>query len=113
MTIRTEHNSNIWLVNLADRPTVKQSGEAKAPPYRRAKQLTHGSNKYEGLNGLTFAPDGSIRYVSVERGSRDIWSTNPDGSEHKQITDEPRTGVRRPSHPMGASSRLPPRARES
>lgn len=91
VTIRTEHNSNIWLINMENPPTAKDSRGGNTPPYRRAKQLTYGFNKYEGLNGLTFTPDGSILYVSVEKGSRDIWSINPDGSARKQVTDGPRT----------------------
>jgi serine/threonine protein kinase/Tol biopolymer transport system component len=50
----------------------------------RARQISSG--KSDGLNGLAWAPDGRIFYVSNAGGNPDIWVMNADGSGQRQLT---------------------------
>lgn len=50
----------------------------------QAVQIARGTT--EGANGLMFAPDGKIIYVSTESGNKDIWKMNEDGSNRQQLT---------------------------
>jgi eukaryotic-like serine/threonine-protein kinase len=65
--------SNIW---------IAPDGEAS-----RARQLP--SNRYEGLGGLVWTPDGRIVYTS-NAGSNpaDIWIMNADGTGQRQLTTD-------------------------
>lgn len=38
---------------------------------------------------VAFAPDGKIVYSSLMTGDSEIWSTNPDGSDQRQLTSNP------------------------
>jgi Tol biopolymer transport system component len=37
---------------------------------------------------VTFAPDGKIYFASIMSGNDEIWSTNPDGSGQRQLTND-------------------------
>jgi Tol biopolymer transport system component len=53
---------------------------------RTLRQLTFGSFKYEGYDGLHWTPDGHILYSAYANSSGDIWIMNSDGSGARQLT---------------------------
>jgi Tol biopolymer transport system component len=71
VTVQKDSLSNVW--------TVAADGEAS-----RASQITSG--KYNGLNGVSWTPDGRMVYTSNASGSPDIWIMNSDGGNQKQLT---------------------------
>jgi Tol biopolymer transport system component len=44
--------------------------------------------KYDGLSGLSTAPDGRILFRSIESGTPSIWAMSADGSHRTQITTQ-------------------------
>jgi Tol biopolymer transport system component len=70
VTAQDEVNSNLW---------VAPNGDAT-----RARQITSGSSSYD--NGLSWAPDGRIVYVTSASGPPDIWIMDSDGKNQKQLT---------------------------
>jgi Tol biopolymer transport system component len=52
----------------------------------KARQIS--TNSFSGLWGLAWAPDGRLVYTASERENRDIWISNADGSNEKQLTFE-------------------------
>jgi serine/threonine protein kinase/Tol biopolymer transport system component len=78
VTVQAEQTSNIWTVS--DVEAV------------RATQIT--SSRSEGIAGLAWTPDGRIVYTSSgERGFRNIFLMNGDGSGQKQLTDNAGTNI--------------------
>jgi len=72
VTVQSETISNIWLI---------PHGETS-----RASQLTFGATKQDGREGIAWAADGKIVFVSKASGNDDIWIMNPDGTNQKQLT---------------------------
>jgi eukaryotic-like serine/threonine-protein kinase len=70
VTIQSEKKANIWLApaNDLDHPT----------------QLT--ATSYDGLNGLSWTPDGKLVYTSQIAGEQNLWITDPNGGASKQLT---------------------------
>jgi Tol biopolymer transport system component len=62
--------SNIWIGAVAD--------------IEHAKKIQ--SNNSDGIDGITWTPDGRVIYASRVTGHSDIWITNADGSNQKQLT---------------------------
>jgi Tol biopolymer transport system component len=52
--------------------------------YDDAAQISSG--RYDALNGLSWTPDGRVVYVSRANGETQIWITNADGTDKKQLT---------------------------
>ncbi len=52
----------------------------------RAKQITNGT--WDGVAGITWARDGRIVFMRAIGEQVDLWTTNPDGSQQKQITSD-------------------------
>jgi serine/threonine protein kinase len=77
VTVQAEQTSNIW---------TAPDGEAA-----RATQIT--SSRNEGLNGVAWTPDGKIVYTAGERGSRNLFLMNADGSGQKQLTADTGTNT--------------------
>jgi Tol biopolymer transport system component len=77
MTTRTSQTSKIWIVSAA------QPNNAKELP----------ASKNKGAGGLVWAPAGGLVYASNETGSMEIWTSNVNGSESKQLTFDKRTCV--------------------
>ena len=48
--------------------------------------LEISSGKYDGRDGLSWTPDGRVVYVSRDNGQSQIWITNADGTNKKQLT---------------------------
>ncbi len=72
VSTRIDQDISIWIVS---------DGDASAP-----KQITFG--KDEGGAGIAWSPDDKIVYSSSEGGKREIWTTDADGSNQKQLTFE-------------------------
>jgi Tol biopolymer transport system component/DNA-binding winged helix-turn-helix (wHTH) protein len=70
LTIQSEKKANIWLAATAD--------------LDHPKQLT--STSYDGLNGVTWTPDGRLVYTSWIGGEQNVWITDPNGGSPKQLT---------------------------
>lgn len=66
----------------------KTSNIYRAPNGDFAQSSLIEKSVSDGVNGLSFAPDGKVFYVSSENGSRDIWWMNADGSERQPVTFE-------------------------
>ena len=52
----------------------------------RARMISHG--KYDGLNGLDWAPDGKIVYFNQSGSNSDLWTMNADGSGARQLMSD-------------------------
>jgi Tol biopolymer transport system component len=76
LTTKTSQTSKIWIA----------SASAK-----NVEELPASKNK--GSGGLVWTPDGSIVYASNETGSMEIWTTNVNGSDVRQLTFDKHTCV--------------------
>jgi serine/threonine protein kinase/Tol biopolymer transport system component len=72
--VASSNVSRIW--------TVPVSGEADQP-----RQVTTGPERDDGRFGIAWTPDGRIVYASMAGGSWDLWITNADGSNQRQLAD--------------------------
>ncbi|MGZ8844870.1 MAG: TolB family protein [Pyrinomonadaceae bacterium] len=73
VTVQTETVSNVWVAPDADAA--------------RATEVT--SNKNDGRLGLSWTSNGSIVYQSRASGNANIWITDKDGRNQKQLTTGP------------------------
>jgi Tol biopolymer transport system component len=69
-TVQSEQVSNIWI--------------APNDNARRASQLTH--SKFDGLESISWTPDGKIVYDSAASGNLDLWMIETNGTGQKQLT---------------------------
>lgn len=69
VTVQNQQISNLWTTSNG---------------YDHASQIS--SSKYDGLDGLSWAPDGRLVYISRATGQFQIWITNADGTDKKQLT---------------------------
>jgi|GEM_PF-282167 len=72
VTVQTETISNIWV----------------APDRNVSRATQVSSNKNDGSEGLAWIPDGRIVFQSRASGNNDLWVTNADGTNQKQLTTE-------------------------
>ena len=70
VTVLSEGTSDIW---------VMPAGDAS-----RAAQIT--SNRFDGVTGIAWTPDGRIVHGSRVSGNADLWIMNADGTEDRQLT---------------------------
>jgi len=54
-----------------------------------ARQITSGDKDYDGLEGLAWTPDGRIVFASNRGGNLDLWTSDADGANPKQLTFGP------------------------
>ncbi len=71
-TVQFEAHVNVWLINPGN-----PGG---------ARQITDGVGQYNGVRGLTWAPDGQLVYVSRASGSQDIRMMDQNGQNQRQLT---------------------------
>lgn len=76
VSMQLERTSDIWLAT-------------SNTDVNHAKQITARVQHANGFGGLAWTPDDRIVYASVASGNPDIWVMKPDGSEQKQLTDDP------------------------
>ncbi|HET6891870.1 MAG TPA: protein kinase, partial [Pyrinomonadaceae bacterium] len=77
--------SNIWIVPQGD------VSKATVVPV----------SNFSGNEGVAWATDGRILFSSTERENRDIWISNPDGSNAKQLTFDPGADLHPSATPDG------------
>jgi Tol biopolymer transport system component/DNA-binding winged helix-turn-helix (wHTH) protein len=70
VTIQSEKKANIWL--------------APANDLDHPRQLT--TTSYDGLNGVSWTPDGKLVYTSQIAGEQNLWIMDPSGGASKQLT---------------------------
>jgi serine/threonine protein kinase/Tol biopolymer transport system component len=70
VTVMSEGRSDIWSAPVGDTD--------------RAPQIT--TNRFDGIAGIAWTPDGKIVHVSRASGKADIWIMNADGTEDRQLT---------------------------
>jgi Tol biopolymer transport system component len=63
------------------------------------RTLSVGNQNYDGHDGLAWAPDGRIIYVSAPNGRVDLWETDVDGSNPQRLTHNDASSGRFPFHP--------------
>jgi len=76
VTLQAEITSNIWLASNGD--------------LNRTTQLTIGSGRVDGHDGLAWIPDGQLVYSSQANGEMDLWVMKADGSSQRQLTSNSR-----------------------
>jgi len=75
VAVRVEQIAHIWTM----------SGEET----NQAKQLTRGIDRYDGIFGLNWLPDGKIVYETVPRdGNGEVWMIDAAGRNSRQLVDE-------------------------
>lgn len=67
---------HVWIVN------------AEGPD--RTRQITHGARSQDGFYGLSWTPDGRVLFASSRTGESEIFTSNPDGTELRQLTRDSR-----------------------
>jgi len=72
VTVQSEAHVNVWILSSND--------------LGGGSRITDGIGQYNGVRGLTWAPNGRLVYVSRASGSQDIWMMNRDGSDPLQLT---------------------------
>ena len=72
VTVQQDTATNIW---------VAPNGEAS-----RATQVPSVSSKLDGVDGVTWTPDGRIVYHSRAAGKEAIWIMEADGKDRRQLT---------------------------
>jgi Tol biopolymer transport system component len=72
VTVQEDINTNIW---------VAPDGDAG-----RAVQLSSVSGKMDGMDGVSWAPEGRIVYHSMSGGNEGIWIMDGDGANRKRLT---------------------------
>jgi TolB protein len=78
-TVQTEVVSNLWVSNMSD------PGGGVA--------ITRGRGRSDGQTGLDWTPDGRIAFVSGASGTPQIWITDPEGRDIRQLTAGPQEPV--------------------
>jgi len=58
-----------------------------------SRQITMRNQRQNGARGMSWTPDGRIVYSSNASDNADIWSMSADGSDQKQLTDDPQADV--------------------
>ncbi len=72
-----ESEADIWLA------------PSNAPDRAHARRVTTHGQQLNGTGGVAWAADGRLVYCSFASGNGDIWITKADGTEQKQLTDDP------------------------
>ena len=70
VTVESERISNIWI--------------ARNDDLQRASQITY--SRFDGVEGISFTPDGKIVYTSGASGKLDLWIMEANGTGQKQLT---------------------------
>ncbi len=74
VTVQNDLVANLW-VSPVDQPA-------------EARQITSGAARRDGASGLCWMPDGRIVLSSAASGALELFMTNADGSEARQLTSD-------------------------
>lgn len=74
VAVRAEQDAHLWV--------------ASADGANRAKKLTAGFQKFDGVAGINWTADGKIIYESAPGGKSEVWRVEIDGRDLKQLTDK-------------------------
>jgi Tol biopolymer transport system component len=72
LAVQSETTSNLWV-----------APDGKAEP---GGQISSNNKDYDGLDGLAWSPDGRVVFASYRTGNADLWITDTDGSNVRQLT---------------------------
>jgi serine/threonine protein kinase/Tol biopolymer transport system component len=72
VSVRSDRLVNIWLVPATDLIS--------------ARQITSGTERDDGIRGLSWTPEGKIVYRSVAGGKPNVWIMAADGSGQRQLS---------------------------
>jgi len=81
VSMQVTRGSDIWIA------------PSNAVAASQARQITMRNQRQNGARGMSWMPDGRIVYSSNASDNADIWSMNADGSNQKQLTDDPQADV--------------------
>jgi Tol biopolymer transport system component len=70
-TVHTDYLCNLWIL---------PAGRSDA-----ARQITYGPNKYDGANGISWAPNGTLYFGSRESDGLSLWQIKADGQDFKRL----------------------------
>lgn len=70
VTVQSEKKANIWLAPTNDLDHPRQAT----------------ATSYDGLNGLSWTPEGKIVYTSLIAAEQNLWLADPNGGSPKQLT---------------------------
>ena len=68
-----------------------------------AKHMVTEAGKFDGIEGMSWTPDGRLVYRSRSGGSWDLWMLKPGQQEPHQLTFDPNTELHPSVSPDGAS----------
>ncbi len=77
VSVQTEDRSTMW---------VAPGGDSGA-----AQEITAAENARDGEAGISWTPDGRLVFASLTSGNWDIWTSNADGTQRRQLTTGPTT----------------------
>jgi Tol biopolymer transport system component len=72
VSVRSDRLVNLWAVSDLD--------------FSKARQVTSGFERDDGMRGISWTPDSRIVYRSVAGGEPNVWIMKADGGEQKQLT---------------------------
>lgn len=74
IAVRAEQEAHLWVTPAEDAS--------------RAKQLTSGFEKFDGVWGINWTTDGKIIYEAAPSGKFEVWRIDADGRNLKQLSGE-------------------------
>ena len=77
--VQTEALANLWVVNMDN--------------FAGASQITRGRGRGDGLNGIDWTSDGQVVFVSHAASGQQIWITDAEGRNPRQLTGAPHEPV--------------------
>jgi len=72
ITVRSERLVNVWIATGVD--------------FSSLKQITSGTERDDGMRGLSWTPDGRIVFRSVVGGEPNVWGMAADGTGQRQLS---------------------------
>ncbi|MGI8641450.1 MAG: protein kinase domain-containing protein [Pyrinomonadaceae bacterium] len=72
VSVKLEKTAHLWMMPADDS--------------NRLRQITFGSNKYDGILGICWLPDGKIVYDSLPDRKDEVWVVGADGNNSRQLT---------------------------
>ncbi len=79
VAIQSEIISNMW---------IGPPGDSS-----QAHQISSGRARFDGVSGLSLAPDGRVVFASSNGSRTGIWIMRPDGGDLKELSNDPRIAL--------------------